>query len=98
MNEQANITPAKMLTLGVGWLGVQFFWGFNTASMPLFLRNFTESKFSISLVLSLAGLAGCIVPPIVGYLSDRNSGRFGRRRPYILFGLLGVLVCLFLLP
>lgn len=98
MNEQTNITPAKMLTLGVGWLGVQFFWGFNTVSMPLFLRNFTESKFSISLVLSLAGVAGCIVPPIVGYLSDRNSGRFGRRRPYILFGLLGVLVCLFLLP
>jgi predicted MFS family arabinose efflux permease len=46
--------------------------------MPLFLRNFTKSKFTISLVLSLAGVAGCIVPPIVGYLSDRSLTRFGR--------------------
>jgi len=98
LNEQARIGLSKMLFLGVGWLGVQFFYGFHTASMPFFLTNFTDSKFQISLVLSLAGVTGCIVPPIAGYLSDRTPGRFGRRRPFILAGLLGVLICLFLLP
>lgn len=87
-----------MLLLGVGWLGPQFFWGFHSAAMPLFLRNFTDSKFTIMLVYSLAGVTGCVVPPVVGYLSDRSSSRFGRRRPFIFMGILGVLLCVLGLP
>ncbi|MBI5118580.1 MFS transporter, partial [Candidatus Poribacteria bacterium] len=97
-SESPRITPAKMGFLGVGWLGAQFFWGFHSGSMPLFLRSFTESKFTISLVLSLAGVTGCLVPPVVGYLSDRSFTRFGRRKPYIFAGFLGVFVCLLGLP
>jgi len=87
-----------MATLGLGWFGVQFFWGFHTGQMPLFLRTFTDSKLEISLVLSLVGVAGCIVPPAVGYLSDRSTTRFGRRRPYIFLGFLAVLLCVLALP
>ena len=87
-----------MAILGIGWFGVQFFWGLHTGSIPLFLKNFTDSKFEISLVLSLAGVAGCIVPPIVGYFSDRTFSRFGRRRPYIFFGILGMTLCLIGMP
>jgi MFS family permease len=87
-----------MLTLGVGWFGVQVFWAFHTGSMPLFLNDFTDSKFRISLVISLAGVAGLIVPPLVGFLSDRTPARFGRRKPYILLGMLGVLICVLSLP
>jgi maltose/moltooligosaccharide transporter len=98
LNGPVAITPAKMITLGVGWFGFEIFWAFHTGPMPLFLRDFTDSKFTISLVLSLAGLAGCIVPFAVGYLSDRSATRFGRRRPYIFLGFLGVLLCLLGLP
>ena len=98
MNGSVAITPAKMVMLGVGWFGFEIFWAFHTGLMPLFLRDFTESKFTISLVLSLAGLAGCVVPPVVGYLSDRSATRFGRRRPYIFLGFLGVFLCLLGLP
>jgi MFS family permease len=98
LNGSAAIAPGRMLTLGVGWFGFEIFWAFHTGPMPLFLRDFTESKFTISLVLSLAGLAGCLVPPVVGYLSDRTATRFGRRRPYIFLGFLGVLLSLLALP
>jgi len=87
-----------MALIGTGWFGVQFFWAFHGGPLPIFLRDFTESKFTISLVLSLAGLTGCIVPPLVGYWSDRSTSRFGRRRPYVLVGSLGVLVCVIGLP
>jgi MFS family permease len=83
-----------MLILGVGWFGAQVFWAFHAGSMPLFLKEFTDSKFTISLVLSLAGVTGLIIPPAVGYLSDRTSTRFGRRTPYIVLGMLGVLVAI----
>lgn len=87
-----------MLLLGLGWFGVLFFWGFYSGSMPLFLDKFTDSKFKISLVLSLAGFSGSTIPPIVGYLSDRASTRFGRRRPYVFFGILGAALCVAVLP
>lgn len=87
-----------MLILGAGWFGSNFFWAFYSGPMPLFLKRFTDSKFSISIVLSLAGVASCTVPPIVGYLSDRSSGRFGRRKPFIVGGMLGALPCLLILP
>ncbi len=98
MNGMAPITPAKMILIGVGWFGFQFFWAFHSGPLPLFLRDFTDSKFNISLVISLAGLAGCIMPPLAGYLSDRSATRFGRRRPFVFLGFLGVLICLLGLP
>jgi Na+/melibiose symporter-like transporter len=76
----------------------QFFWAFHSATIPLFLNNFTNSKFMISLILGLPGLAGCIIPPIAGYLSDNNFSRFGRRGPYILFGILFAVLCILALP
>jgi MFS family permease len=87
-----------MTALGVGWFGILFFWAFYSGTMPLFLSEFTNSKFIISLVLSLAGVSGSIVPPIVGYLSDRTASRYGRRRPYIFFGILIMAVCFAGLP
>ena len=87
-----------MVLVGVGWFGFQVFWAFEASSMPLFLRGFTDSKFTISLVTSLAGVAGLILPPVIGYLSDRTLGRLGRRRPYIFGGMLGVLLCVLVLP
>jgi MFS family permease len=87
-----------MALIGGGWFGFQVFWAFHGGPMPLFLKDFTDSKFTISLVLSLAGLSGCIVPPLVGYWSDRSATRFGRRRPFVLLGALGVLGCVLALP
>jgi MFS family permease len=97
-SEPPRIASATMVLLGVGWFGAQIFWAFHAGTMPLFLTGFTDSKFTISLVLSLAGVTGLIIPPAVGYLSDRASTRWGRRRPYILAGALGVLICILLLP
>ena len=87
-----------MIVLGVGSLGLQVFWAFNTGTMPLFLKGYTGSKFYISLVLSLAGVSACIVGPLIGYLSDRTPTRFGRRAPYVVGGMLAAALCLLTLP
>ena len=41
-------------------------------------------------LVTVASVVSLIMPPLVGRLSDRTTGRFGRRRPYIAFG--GVLL------
>lgn len=87
-----------MAALGLGWFGILFFWAFYTGAMPLFLRGFTDSKFIISLALTLAGISGCVIPPIAGYLSDRTRTRYGRRRPFIFAGMAGMFIFFVSLP
>ncbi|KXC06764.1 MFS transporter [Microbacterium hominis] len=43
---------------------------------------------SSGLVLAAGGLAGVIAGPLAGGMSDRTRGRFGRRRPWALGGVL----------
>ena len=86
MNERFKIRRTTMIVLGMGQLGTLFFWAFHGSSMSLFLNDFTDSKYMIGFVLSLAGVANCLVPVIVGNMSDRTRSRFGRRRPYIIAG------------
>lgn len=97
-DQRAAVGLSTMIALGVGWIGTQVFWAFHTGTMPLFLKGHTDSKLLISVVLSLSGVTGCLVPPVIGYLSDRTSSRFGRRAPYIVGGMLAAAVCLLALP
>lgn len=98
MNNTIKVSYDKMVALGLGIFGTHLFWGFQSASMPLFLKGFTDSKFKIGIILSLVGVVGCIAPPLIGYISDRTASRFGRRKPYMFFGMLGVCVCLLIMP
>jgi len=42
--------------------------------------------FAVGLVLLLARLWDVVTDPVIGALSDRMTGRFGRRRPWLLAG------------
>jgi MFS family permease len=88
MSERAKISDVTMILIGMGQLGTLFFWSFHGASMSLFLNDFTDSKYKIGFVIGLAGVANCLVPIVVGRISDRTRSRFGRRRPYIAAGTL----------
>ncbi|MET3934939.1 MFS transporter [Arthrobacter sp. OAP107] len=45
-------------------------------------------------VISMGAFAALLFDPIFGRLSDRTVGRFGRRRPWLVAGALGLLACL----
>jgi MFS family permease len=52
---------------------------------------------AFGLVTGVSAIASVCVPPIVGALSDRTRGRWGRRSPWILYGGLATLAALVLL-
>ncbi|RUS14125.1 hypothetical protein BC938DRAFT_477523, partial [Jimgerdemannia flammicorona] len=61
-----------------------------------YLTGSLELSKELTALVWLAGpLSGLIIQPLIGALSDRSTSRFGRRRPYIIFG--AVLVCLAML-
>ena len=78
---------------GVGDLGGNLFF----TIMGFWLLNFVTD--TLGLAASLAGLAllvgrawDAVTDPLMGSLSDRTVSRWGRRRPYLLFGSAAVVV------
>ena len=81
------------LGFGIGDLGGNLFF---TAMGFYSLIYLTDT---VGLAASLAGIAiligkiwDAVTDPTVGYLSDRTRSRWGRRRPYLLFGALPLLL------
>lgn len=73
------------------------------AQMPLgvylpaiYAQHYGLPLATIGLIFLLERLWGAVADPVIGLLSDRTRGRFGRRRPWILAG--GLLYGLAALP
>ncbi|CAI6335255.1 unnamed protein product [Periconia digitata] len=81
------------LTCAIG--GLQLIWStvFSHGSAYLFTLGITKTQSS--LIWAIAPICGALVQPIVGAISDSSRSRWGRRRPFIVGGGLGV--CLSLL-
>lgn len=50
--------------------------------------------FTRLLVSTVGAVVAFVANPVFGRISDRTTGRFGRRRPWLVAGVLGLTVCL----
>jgi len=64
---------------------------------PNLATDWIASVIAFGIISGVAGGCALLTFPIVGALSDRTTGRFGRRRPWILMGTLVFAVSLFVL-
>ena len=93
MKPPGRLPLRTKLGYGVGDLGGNLFF----TIMGFWLLNFVTD--TLGLAASLAGLAllvgrvwDAVTDPLMGSLSDRTVSRWGRRRPYLLFGAPAVVV------
>lgn len=87
----------RLPILTLGHLGSHYVWSILNARAALFLMRLGIPKSVTSVVLIAGPLSGLLVQPAVGILSDVCASRWGRRRPYILGGVvlcISALVCL----
>ncbi|MBI4832050.1 MAG: MFS transporter [Candidatus Lindowbacteria bacterium] len=80
-------TIKTMFLVGAAWFGMNAFFAFDLASMPLFFNDRIEQKWVVGLILGMMGGFGILVAPLFGLISDRIRHRLGRRRPMMLIGL-----------
>lgn len=85
----SNLTVKTKIGYGFGELGSVLFW----SSLSFLLINYLTDV--VGLYAGLAGVAlmlgkvwDAVTDPMVGFLSDRTKSRFGRRRPWMLYGAL----------
>ncbi len=76
------------LVLGIAFLAFSrsIGWAINKGFTFTMLSDYTSSPFVKGIVLAVEGLMGLIVPPLIGWYSDRIFTRHGRRKPFILTG------------
>lgn len=68
------------------------------APMIFTIKKFISNPVLISFLLTINIAFNFLIAPFVAYHSDRIWTRFGRRKPFVLIGWLGVVVSLILLP
>ncbi len=87
--------------VSVFWLGISFLWGsVNGVILPKLNEQFVPENYKgtfLGIITALGMLVAIIVQPVAGALSDISRHKWGRRRPFILAGGVGVLVVLFIM-
>jgi len=90
----------RHLGLASFWFGLNFHWipilAILVPNQVRILLGPANQGFGIGLITALGAIPATVVPPLVGYWSDRLNTRWGRRRPImavgIAFNIVGLLV------
>ena len=94
----SGLAFSQLLNLSIGFFGIQFAWMIQIMRTTPFLESL-GSNAAISGVIWWAGpITGILVQPIVGSLSDRTRSRLGRRRPFLIAGMISTALWLVAMP
>src|SRR4051812_47395918 len=88
----------QLFNMSFGFLGIQFGWGLQLANMSAVYEKLGARPDQVPALWLAAPLTGLLIQPIVGAMSDRTWGRFGRRRPYFFVGAVLASIALFFMP
>lgn len=98
-NRKPKLSFWQIWNMSFGFLGIQFGFALQGGFMTKIFQNLGAEPHDIPGLWIAAPLAGLLVQPIIGYMSDRTwSTRFGRRKPYFLIGAILASIALFAMP
>ncbi len=81
------LSKAQSIAYGFGNLGAQSVYAFLNQAVGLYLNRYPEvPTWAVGVLAQERSLAGAVVQPVVGAMSDRTRTRIGRRRPYFIAG------------
>lgn len=81
------LSTSQSIAYGFGNLGAQSVYAFLNQAVGLYLNRYPEvPTWAVGVLAQERSLAGAVVQPVVGAMSDRTRTRIGRRRPYFIAG------------
>ena len=96
--EIPDMTFWKLWNISFGFFGVQIAYALQSANISRIFSTLGADPHSLSYFWILPPLAGIVVQPLIGMLSDRTWCRFGRRIPYLFIGAIIAVLVMCLLP
>jgi maltose/moltooligosaccharide transporter len=99
MKKKPMLSFWEVWNMSFGFLGIQFGFALQGGFMSRIFQTLGASPEDIPGLWLAAPVAGLVVQPIIGYMSDRTwSSRFGRRKPYFLLGAIFASIALVYMP
>jgi maltose/moltooligosaccharide transporter len=98
MRQKPSLSFWQIWNMCFGFLGIQFGFALQNANVSRIFQTLGAEIDDLPILWVAAPLTGLIVQPIIGYMSDRTWGRFGRRRPYFTIGAILASLALFAMP
>jgi maltose/moltooligosaccharide transporter len=92
------LSPASIVKMNVGFLGLQFSFGLQQSNMSPIYAYLGAEEAALPLLYLAGPVTGLLVQPIVGAMSDRTLSRHGRRTPYFLIGAIFCSLSLLAMP
>lgn len=86
MTQKPALSFWQIWNMSFGFLGIQVGWGMQMGNMSAIYEYLGAKPDEIPLLWLAAPMTGLLVQPIIGYLSDRTWGQWGRRKPYFTVG------------
>jgi len=87
-----------MVAINAYWFALSYLWnGLGPIVLPLLVAGLVPEGIkgsALGLLTAIGMLVAIVVQPVAGALSDRNTGRWGPRRPFMLGGTVADLVFL----
>ena len=94
-----KLNKSRTFLVGLAFMSISAFWQLYDNVVPLVLKNTFGLGDGVSgIIMALDNVLALFLLPFFGALSDRTRTRFGRRTPYIVFGTLGAVILMNLLP
>ena len=87
-----------IVNMAVGFFGLQIGFALQNANASRIFQSLGSEADKLALFWLAGPVTGLIVQPIIGYMSDRTWGRFGRRRPYFSIGAILASLALIVMP
>lgn len=87
-----HVPVAELIWLGLFWFAMSFHWGaLLTVVIPAEVLRFVpeaQKGAYLGLLFAAGGVMAMVISPISGALSDRSTLPMGRRRPFVIAGVL----------
>ena len=93
-----RLNYAQIWNMSFGFLGIQVGWGMQMGNMSAIYEYLGAKPDEIPLLWLAAPMTGLLVQPIIGYMSDRTWGPWGRRKPYFTVGAILATLALLAMP
>ncbi|BFH65163.1 SLC45 family MFS transporter [Paenibacillus azoreducens] len=77
----------KTWLLGFGFFSISITWSLYNAFVPFFLDTYLQRASLIGFMMTIDNYFALFLQPWIGNLSDKTNTRFGRRMPYLMFGM-----------
>ena len=94
-----TLAASTIWMISLGYLGVQIAFTLETSQMSRIFQTLGADPTKLGWFFILPPLAGLVVQPGIGSLSDRTwSPKIGRRLPYLLIGMIFAVITMVILP